>query len=92
MATYSKEQSTVVALWVLAMNKQRTGLQSAPEPIAAIVNKRGDTHTAESILLHKHSYDRLLLGREINKTITSLQRRVAKELHEAGIAKTLHDA
>jgi hypothetical protein len=92
MAMYNKEQSTVVALWVLAMSRYPTEFQTAPDAITAIVNKLGDSHTSDSVLLHKHGYDRLLLDRPINKNISALQRQVARELHDVGIAPALYDA
>ena len=97
MSEYNKAQSTVIALWVLALQNKRTGVDfeskgpTAPEAIAGIVNQLGDTHTSDSVLLHTHGYDRLLLGRPIERAITKLQREVARDLLDQGIVVSLHD-
>jgi hypothetical protein len=91
MAEYSKAQSTVVALWVLALSKFPIRRRTAPDIITEIVNQLGDVHSSESVLLHKHGYDRLLLGRRIDKKITALQRQIAQELHEAGIVSKVYN-
>jgi hypothetical protein len=92
MSEYSKAQSTVVALWVLALSKFSIGRTTAPDIITEIVNQLGDAHSSDSVLLHKHGYDRLLLGRKIDKTMTALQRQVAQELREAGIMSEVYNS
>ncbi len=90
MNKYTKEQSTIVALWVLA-KRQKNNLwpapptPTAPELITHLVNNAGPSHSSDSILLHTHGYDRLLLGRDISKSVTSLQKEVAQELLLSGI-------
>jgi hypothetical protein len=96
MASYNKDQSSVVALWVLALQyrtnpKQAIKDATAPPLITSIINKLGEQHTSDSILLHKHGYDRLLTGRDIDKSITNLQREIAQELLETGIVSTIYD-
>jgi|GEM_PF-4188592 len=90
MSKYTKEQSTIVALWVLAKRRDTDLWPSpptptAPELITDLVNKVGLHHSSDSVLLHTHGYDRLLLGREIGKSVTTLQRQVASELEDAGV-------
>jgi hypothetical protein len=94
MAKYSKEQSTVIALWVLAMQHRpnpKLPIQghTAPTNITEIVNKLGELHSSDSILLHTHGYDRLLLGRDIDKTVTALQQEIAKELKDFDIISSV---
>ncbi len=96
MAEYSEDQSRIIALWVLAIkNRGHPNGQSvkggvAPEVIVNLVNQLGEYHSPQSILLHTHGYDRLLLNRDIDKTITKLQRRVAKELKEQGVVNQIY--
>ncbi|WP_076587992.1 hypothetical protein [Vibrio ostreicida] len=90
MNKYTKEQSTIVALWVLAKRRENDLWPAAPEGTAPelithIVNQMGPYHSSDSILLHTHGYDRLLLGRDIDKSVTSLQKEVAEELKLAGV-------
>lgn len=94
MAKYNKKQSTIVALWVLAIAKRGHPEQTikngiAPEVITNLVNSLGEKHSSSSILLHTHGYDRLLLGRKIDKTITKLQEEVAQELLESDVIKKI---
>lgn len=96
MAKYSKEQSTVVALWVLAMqfrDDPKAAIQGAiaPPVVVDAVNKLGEQHTSGSILLHTHGYNRLLHNRKIDKTITNLQRQIARELVEQGVISRCYD-
>lgn len=95
MSKYTKDQSTLVALWVLAKRRENNPWPAPPSPTAPnlifeMVNKLGPEHSSDSILLHTHGYDRLLLGRNISKSITSTQREVAKELKEAGVVDFIH--
>lgn len=96
MAEYSKAQSTVIALWVLSRSmsgsKRPVPKGTAPAIITDVVNQLGDSHTSDSILLHTHGYERLLLDRRIEKTITCLQREIANELFAAGIVSKVYDA
>ena len=96
MAPYSKEQSIVVALWVLARSTNDPEVRipgaTAPAIITNLVNQLGEKHSSDSVLLHKHGYDRLFFGRDIDKTITTLQRQIAKELYETGVVSKVHDA
>jgi hypothetical protein len=97
MAKYSREQSTVVALWVLALQQRdepKAAIQGATAPriIVDVVNKLGEEHTSDSILLHTHGYDRLLMNRQIDKTVTELQRQIADELVEQGVISKRYDA
>jgi hypothetical protein len=98
MSEYSKSQSTVIALWVLALQSRHNGDEfarkgpTAPPAITDLVNQHGEPHTSDSILLHTHGYDRLLLGRTIGKTITNLQREIASEFHSQGIVRQLFEA
>jgi len=91
---YSKEQSTVVALWVLARstNDPKVRIHTAPTIITDLVNQLGDKHSSDSVLLHKHGYDRLFFERDIDKTITTLQRQIAKELYEAGVVSKVFES
>ena len=96
MATYNREQSTVIALWVLARQTNNDPYppirdNTAPQNIVDIVNTLGEHHSSDSILLHTHGYDRLLLGRDIDKTVTGVQREVAQELREVGIISRIYD-
>lgn len=96
MASYSKEQSTIVALWVLAMQQRldpNKAIQNntAPDIIAKTVNMLGEHHSPDSILLHTHGYDRLLFGRNINKSVTRLQQEVANELKSSDIISKVHE-
>lgn len=94
MATYNREQSTVIALWVLARqtdNDPHPLIPTAPQNIVDIVNALGEHHSSGSILLHTHGYDRLLLGRDIDRTVTRIQREVAQELREVGIISRIYD-
>ncbi len=93
MAKYNEEQSTVIALWVLAIiNRGHPDKQSikggmAPRSIVHLVNALGEDHSPSSILLHTHGYDRLLLGRSIDRSVTELQKKVARKLKEEDIIK-----
>jgi hypothetical protein len=94
MAMYNKRQSTVIALWVLAIKnvghpEKPIKDGTAPEVITDLVNTLGDRHSSDSILLHTHGYDRLLLNRDIDKTITGLQHEIAEELLSTGIVKEI---
>jgi len=94
MAKYSREQSTVVALWVLAMQHRpnpKLPIQghTAPAIITEAVNKLGEHHSSDSILLHTHGYDRLLLGRDIDKSVTALQQEIANELKDFDIISSV---
>ena len=95
MAEYNKSQSMVIALWVLARSRNDPKIPipgaTAPAIITEVVNQLGDVHPSDSVLLHKHGYDRLLLDRKIDKTVTALQRQVAKELFEAGVVSKVYD-
>ena len=96
MNKYTKEQSTIVALWVLAKRREddlwpAPPSATAPELITHMVNQVGPSHSSDSILLHTHGYDRLLLGRDITKSATSLQKEVAQELKLAGVINKIHD-
>jgi hypothetical protein len=95
MAKYSKEQSTIIALWVLAMQQRANPTRpiqghTAPSSITEIVNKLGEHHSSDSILLHTHGYDRLLLGRDIEKTVTALQQEIANELKLCGVISRVY--
>lgn len=95
MSNYTKDQSVVVALWVLAKRRENNPWPAPPSPtspklITDIVNKLGPNHSSDSILLHTHGYDRLLLGRDISKSITALQREIAKELKDAGVIDNIY--
>jgi hypothetical protein len=95
MGKYNKEQSTVVALWVLALqcrSDPKAAIQDATAPpvIVEILNRLGESHSSDSILLHTHGYDRLLLGRDIDKTISKLQREVASALKDAGVVSKVY--
>ncbi|HUE69348.1 MAG TPA: hypothetical protein VMP01_00555 [Pirellulaceae bacterium] len=96
MSLYTREQSLVVALWVLAQTsdrvKAKSGARQAPRPIVELVNAFGGKHSADSIFLHQHGYERLLLGRDIDKTVSETQRAVAQSLVEAGLIEKIHDA
>jgi hypothetical protein len=96
MVKFTKDQSTVIALWVLALQQRddpKAAIQNhtAPQIISDIVNKLGEPHSSDSILLHTHGYDRLLLNRPIEKTVTELQRQVADELVEQGVISKRFD-
>jgi hypothetical protein len=96
MATYSRDQSTVIALWVLALQYRddpKLAIQggTAPRVITDVVNRLGEQHSSDSILLQKHGFDRLLLGRQIDKSVSLLQRSVANELLEAGVVSRVYD-
>ncbi len=41
---------------------------TAPNIITELVNSLGEKHSSDSILLHTHGYDRLLLNRQIEKS------------------------
>lgn len=96
MSEYSKSQSTVIALWVLALQNKRSGVDfeskgsTAPRSITDLVNSLGEIHTSDSILLHTHGYDRLLLGRPIDRAITKLQREIAQDLLEQGVISQIY--
>lgn len=97
MANYSKEQSTIVALWALALQQRDDPTAvikeaTAPPVIVDVVNKLGEEHTPGSILLHTHGYDRLLLNRQIDKTVTNLRRQIADELVEQGVISKRYNA
>jgi hypothetical protein len=93
-ANYNKKQSTIIALWVLAI--KNTGHPekpikngTAPNVIRELVNSLGEKHSSDSILSHTHGYDQLLLNRQIEKTITSLQREVSNDLLQADIVNQI---
>lgn len=95
MSEYNKEQSIVIALWVLALQNRhdpKAAVQghTAPNSIYGIVNKLGEHHSSDSMLLHAHGYDRLLLDRKIDRSVTKLQKEVAAELKVQGIISTIY--
>ena len=98
MATYNDDQSLVIALWTLALqNKCAKGEIAgkgveAPPVIIDLVNKLGDAHTAGSVLLHTHGYDRLFFNRKIEKTITKTQCEIAKKLKIGEVINEINQA
>ena len=87
---YTKDQSTVIALWVLALQTRSNPLApiqgaTAPEIIARLGNNLGGEHTSDSMLLHTHGYNRLFQDRQIDREATNLQKEIAKELREQGV-------
>ncbi|EJL6325717.1 TPA: hypothetical protein ACMDNH_003559 [Vibrio cholerae] len=97
MAKYNKEQSAIIALWNLALNYgyQKHGYvplkdSKAPSLIFDLVNKLGESHSAESIALHSHGYDQLFHDRDIDRGVTGLQNQIAKELSENGTVQKVY--
>ena len=91
MNEYSDQQSILIALWVLSLRPNFAPGPEAPEFLTQMVNALGEHHSAASILLHTHGYERLFLNRPINRNITSLQRQVASLLRDEGIVEHVFD-
>lgn len=95
MSPYNEEQLIIVALYVLAMaepNKtypKRNGSPSVPDSIVSLVNNVGEIHSPESIFLCTHGFERILLGRKIQKSVSHKQKSVAQKLMDEGTVTQL---
>ena len=76
---------------LVAFSCKRRGFYSGgPDSIVSLVNEVGEPHSAESIFLYTHGFERLLLDRKISKSITSPHIEVAKRLLNEGTVTELY--
>ena len=93
---YNEDQLMIVALYVLSLDKsgnkhpKRNGSPGVPDSIVQLVNKVGGEHSPESIFLCTHGFERVLLGRQINKDLSQRHKNVAQRLKDEGTVTQLY--
>lgn len=95
-APYNEEQLMVIALYVLAIDgtgqkhPKRNGSPGVPDSVVSLVNNLGKEHSPESIFLCTHGFERILLGRQIDRNVTQKHKNVAQRLKDEGTISELY--
>lgn len=86
--TWTREQSIIVALWVLAHQGDVPAEFAAaiPPTLLAAINAVGPSRFTGGVIYHMMGYQRLFFDRPISVTVTHLQRDIAAAMFSEGIA------